>query len=186
MRTLVCLVEEPSAKEMLSAVLLKMLPCDFDVRFITFAGKQDLEKQLCIKLRSWQIPNSIFLIMRDQDAGDCRVVKSRLLKICGEAGSKNIIIRIACRELESFYLGDLRAVEEGLGISGLSKKQNGSKFRNPDYLSNPSKELETLTDRQYQKISGSRAIAQHLSLDNSNCSHSFNIMIEGIKKLLKL
>ena len=48
-----------------------------------------------------------------------------------------------------------------------------------------SAELSTLTHKQYQKISGSRAIAPHLSLEEGhNRSHSFNVLVGGIKALL--
>lgn len=34
------------------------------------------------------------------------------------------VVRIACAELESFYLGDLKAVEDELNIPKLAKKQS--------------------------------------------------------------
>jgi hypothetical protein len=91
---------------------------------------------------------------------------------------------VACRELESFYFGDLEAVEKGLGLRGLAAKQNQLKFRASDNLGSPSGELSRLTGNQYQKVSGSRSIAPHMSLDN-NRSHSFNVLLSGIKKLVE-
>ncbi|WP_141698876.1 hypothetical protein [Candidatus Marithrix sp. Canyon 246] len=58
-------------------------------------------------------------------------------------------------------------------------------FREPDKLSNPSEELYKLTKKKYQKVAGSRAIAPHLKIDGTNKSHSFNILLQGIKKLIK-
>jgi hypothetical protein len=94
------------------------------------------------------------------------------------------LIRIACAELESFYLGDLNAVELGLGISNLAKKQQERKYRSPDALSNPSQELQNLSQRKYQKVAGSRAIAPYLKTDGSNLSNSFNVLLMGIEKLI--
>ena len=52
MKALVCLLEEPSAKEMLKGVLSRMLPHDIWVKYyIVFEGKQDLEKQMIRRLR---------------------------------------------------------------------------------------------------------------------------------------
>ncbi len=51
MSTLVCLLEEPSAREMLQGVLPRILPIGWDVRYTVFQGKQDMEKNLVIKLR---------------------------------------------------------------------------------------------------------------------------------------
>lgn len=186
MRTLVCLLEEPSAREMLKAVLPKILPNDVDVKYIVFEGKQDLEKQVVHRLKHWQMPNSLFLVMRDQDSGDCHKIKSHLSEKVGSSGKKDrAMIRIACHELESFYLGDLAAVENGLTINGLSTKQNSKKFRAPDTLSNAAEELSKITKERYQKISGSRSIAPHLKISGSNRSHSFNVLITGINQLTK-
>jgi hypothetical protein len=169
---------------MLEGLLPRLLPEELNRRYIVFQGKQDLEKQLEGKLRGWQQPDSLFVILRDQDSGDCHEVKSKLLKLCRNAGNHRVLVRVACRELESFYLGDLEAVEKGLGVRGLAAKQNQRKFKAPDHLGSPSAELSRLTGNQYQKVSGSRSIAPHMSLD-SNRSHSFNVFLSGIKKLVE-
>ncbi|MCK5342450.1 MAG: DUF4276 family protein [Candidatus Heimdallarchaeota archaeon] len=187
MRCLVCLLEEPSAKEMVKGVFSRILTNNVCVRYIVFAGKQDLEKQLKRRLRLWQMPDSVFLIMRDQDSGDCKVIKQNLLAKVIEVNKENVtIVRIACHELESFYLGDLKAVEEGLQINGLALRQNKRKYRNPDNLSNASQELSYLTQKKYQKIAGSRVISSYLKTDGSNQSHSFNVLLDGIRKLVEV
>ena len=183
MTTLVFFLEEPSAKEMLRGVLPKILPEYITPRFIVFEGKQDLEKQLVRKLRLWRQPDSRFIILRDQDAGDCLKIKHHLVEKCREAERPDAIVRIACHELESFYLGDLLAVEKGLEINGVAKRQNQKKFRQPDNLPGPARELKALTDKRYQKISGSRSIAPHLD-PGKNRSHSFNVLLQGIKKIV--
>jgi hypothetical protein len=185
MTCLVFLLEELSAQEMLKGVLPKILPEGINVRYMVFEGKQDLEKQLERKLRGWQQPNSVFLVMRDKDGGNCVTIKQRLAEKVTASGKQDAtLIRIACTELESFYLGDLSAIEQGLEIPNLAKRQQESKFRTPDILSNASQELENLTQKKYQKVGGSRAIAPHLKTDGSNCSHSFNVLLTGITKLV--
>ncbi|RWX51044.1 hypothetical protein VU01_12234 [Candidatus Electrothrix marina] len=183
MTTLVFFLEEPSAKEMLLGILPKILPEHVVPRFIVFEGKQDLEKQLVRKLKLWQLPDSRFIVLRDQDAGDCRKIKENLQKKCKEAGRPDTIVRIACHELESFYLGDLQAVEKGLPMSGLAKRQNQRKFRQPDNLPNPARELTMLTKKNYQKIDGSRAIGRYLNPED-NRSNSFNILIKAVKDII--
>lgn len=185
MTCLVFLLEELSAQEMLKGVLPNILPDTINVRYIVFEGKQDLEKQLERRLKGWQQPNSVFLVMRDKDGGDCVVIKQRLAEKVLASGKQDVtLIRIACTELESFYLGDLSAIEQGLEISNLSKRQQESKFRTPDMLSNASQELENLTQRKYQKVGGSRAISPYLKTNGSNRSHSFNALLTGITKLI--
>lgn len=187
MRTLVCLLEEPSAKAMLENILPRILPDEIIVKYKVFEGKQDLEKHIENKLKFWLAPNSIFLVMRDQDSGNCKEIKENLIQKVKASGKHNrTIIRIACRELESFYLGDLKAVEKGLEIKNLGLKQVDSKYRTPDKHHNAFEILEALTHKKYQKISGSRAIGFHLNLGGLNKSVSFNVLIDGIKKLIKV
>ncbi len=175
MKNLVFFLEGPSEKEMLKGILPNILNSKIEITpyYIVFQGKQDLEKNLRKKLIGWNKPDSAFLVLRDQDA-----------KICQESGKTKTLVRIACRELESFYLGDLKAVKKGLNLSNLSSHQNSKKFRNPDSLGNPSEELSKLTNNKYQKVSGSRDISPHLLLDGTNRSHSFGVLVEGIKKLM--
>jgi len=182
-KNLVCFLEEPSAKEMLKGVLPRLLSEDIEYTYIVFDGKQDLEKQLTRKLRGWLKPNSVFLVMRDQDSADCYSVKEKLLHLCKESGKSNVIVRVACRELESFYFGDLKAVEEGLGIKNLVKHKRKSKYRIPDDIINPCDELEKLTGGVYQNVMGSRSIAPFLSLEN-NTSNSYKVLLSGVRGLL--
>ena len=180
---LVILLEEPSAKKMLDVIVPRILPAGITHRCIPFQGKSDLEKNIAMKIRVWKKPNSVFLVMRDQDSGDCKAVKKRLLEECAKSfrPKEEYLVRIACHELESFYLGDLDAVRQaGFRIS------SSKKFSKPDELSNAAEELSKITGGQYQKIQGSAAIAPFLKLDGSNKSTSFNMLISGIRKIVGL
>ncbi|MBD3378187.1 DUF4276 family protein [candidate division KSB1 bacterium] len=185
MMTVAFFLEEPSAQEMLEQILPKIFPKDVTTRFVRFRGKQDLEKNLVKKIKGWQVPNTKFVILRDQDSGDCIRIKTELINLCHKAGKSDVLVRIACRELESFYLGDLYAIENAFELKNLSKKQNTRKFRDPDRLGNPSKELLRLTQHKYQKVKGSRAISRYLNL-KSNRSKSFNHLISGLKRIVEL
>jgi hypothetical protein len=184
MKTIVFFLEEPSAREMLAGVLPRFLPENVQVRYLVFRGKQNLEKNLKKKLLGWRMPDSVFVVMRDQDSGDCKTIKAKLADLCCEAGREGALVRVACRELESFYLGDLAAVEQGLGLKGLKTQQQVKKFRNPDALGNPAEELFRLTGNAYDKVAGSRAIAPYLNLE-ANCSKSFRALLSGIRNLVK-
>jgi len=184
MAQLVFFLEEPSARELLNGVVPKLLPPAITFRCVVFEGKQDLEKQLPRKLRGWQQPGCRFVVLHDKDSADCMAVKQKLQAICASANKPDALIRIACHELESWYLGDLRAVERGLQINGLAKKQQGQKYRNPDRLSNPKQELKKLTGNCYQQIAGSRMIAYFLKLDG-NCSVSFNVFLAGVRRVIE-
>ena len=183
MMTLVFMLEEPSAKEMLKGLLPHVLPESVAVFYQVFDGKQDLDKRVEDRLRHWLTPNTHFVVVRDQDSSNCVEVKSALVAKCQCAGKPDALVRIACRELESWYLGDLQAVEAGLGLRNLAQHQNKAKYREPDALGNPAEELERLTNNAYQKVSGSRAIGPHLSPDNAR-SRSFAVFVSGIRRLV--
>jgi len=153
MSELVFFLEEESAKALLEQIFPRLIPQGSQVyaRFIVFEGKRDLEKQLLKKLRGYLNPRARFIVMRDQDQTDCKKTKRSLAALCARAGRPQTTVRIACRELEAFYLGDLRAVELGLGVGGLAGKQNKAKFRDTDRLASPSRELEKLTGNRYQQ-----------------------------------
>lgn len=184
MNELVFLLEEPSAKAMLESLLPRMLDAGVTFRCIPFEGKQDLEKQLIRKIRAYQNDQARFIVLRDQDSSpDCNVIKRKLLDLCQQSGKADrCLVRIACRELETFYLADLQAVERALEITSLAQHQPSSKFRTPDHLGSPSKELKMLTKNRYEKVAGSRLIGRHLNLDNTR-SPSFRNLISAIRRM---
>ncbi len=182
MTELVFFLEEESARALLVGLCPRLIPATspIAVRFIVFEGKQDLDRELERKLRGYLNRRARFIVLRDQDRADCRKVKRALVTRCERAGRPDAVVRIACRELEAFYLGDLRAVELGLRVGGLLPKRNKAKFRDPDRLQFPSLELDKLTDGRYQKVAGSRAIAPHLDLETPG-SRSFRHLIHAIR-----
>lgn len=184
MKELVFLLEEESAKAVLESLLPRILNPEIKTRLIPFEGKQDLEKQMAKRMRGYVNPEARFIVLRDQDSvPDCKELKENLLERCRQAGRETkSLVRIACRELETFYLADLDAVEQGLQVRNLSKLQASAKFRNPDRLGSPSKELALLTKGGYQKVSGSRAIGRHLNPANTR-SPSFKCLVQGILRL---
>ncbi len=176
---LVFLLEERSAREMLKGLLPRLLCPNVVPRYVVFEGKQHLERSIERRLRKWLAPDTAFVVIRDQDASDCRQVKATLAAKCARAGKPDALVRIACHELETFYLGDLAAVERGLGLPGLARQQDRRKYRAPDRLRNPAAELARMTRDVYQKVAGSRAIGPELSLCG-NRSDSFRALVDGL------
>ena len=184
MRELIFLLEEASAQALLEGLAPRLLDPSIRVRFIAFEGKQDLEKQLVRKMRGYTNPRARFLVLRDQDsAPDCTVVKRKLMGLCETAGRQaTALVRIACRELETMYLADLRALEQALEQHGLAGRQGNAKFRAPDHLESPSHELTKLTRGLYQKVGTSRLLGPHLDLANER-SATFKNLVRGIQRL---
>jgi hypothetical protein len=112
MRELVFLLEERSSKALLESLLPRCLSSDIHFRLVPFEGKQDMEKQLERRIRAYQNPYARFIVLRDQDSHpDCKKLKKSLSSYCEKSGRvQHCLIRIACQELETFYLADLEAV----------------------------------------------------------------------------
>lgn len=181
MNELVFFLEEPSAKVMLEGFLPKILPDNVNCRYVVFEGKQDLEKNIIKRISGYLVPGARFIILRDQDAADCKIIKKSLAEKCAEAKRSGILIRIACRELESWYLADLIAVGKGLGLPGITKHQNKRQFLSPDGYPSPARTLQRIAP-SYQKVGGSRSIGPHLNPDNKR-SRSFAVFVAGIRKM---
>ena len=116
-----------------------------------------------------------------RDAADCLTIKREPARKCREAEKPETIIRIACRELESWYFGDLAAVGSALGLPNLVRYAKQRKYRIPDAIHSPGTELRKISHNTNQKVAGSRAIGPRLSPDN-NLSHSFGVFVAGIRR----
>lgn len=176
---LVFLLEERSMKELLDILLPKILPASVEFRTIPHSGKSDLQYSIPRKLRAWNEPDVKFIIIQDQDSADCKKLKASLINICVPTG-KEFLIRIACRELESWYFGDLEAVSAAYK-KDLKKYIVKSKYRNPDDIVNPKEELRKLLP-EHQQIVGARKIGPFMDIER-NTSVSFQFFVSGVRKL---
>lgn len=182
MKEIVFLLEEPSMLEVLLVLLPVLVPDNVNYRLIPHEGIRDLERSIPRKLRAWTNSDARFVIVRDKHSSDCNIIKQKLLDLCKQGRRPNSLIRIVCHELESWFLGDLAAVETAFCLRGIARRQVKSKYRDPDRLANAADELQRLVP-QYQKRSGSRCIAPHLNIQK-NKSHSFLVFIDGVRRLI--
>lgn len=154
------LLEEKSMANVLNVLLPKIIPLNKTFICIAHEGKQDLARSIPIKIRAFRNSSSRFIIIHDQDSHDCQTLKQELLKLCGEIGKTRVLIHIVCRELESWFLGDLAAVEKAFSLKSgsLVQFQQKAKFRQPDQLNSAAQELKKLLKsykQEYYKIGGS-------------------------------
>jgi hypothetical protein len=182
MNNLVFFLEELSAKDLLQGLLPHILPSEINVKFVVFEGKQDLEKQIARKLKAWLDPDAVFVILRDQDAAPCTEVKQRLVDLSRQARRDNVLVRVACHELESWVLGDWEAIAEAFDRPKLIRQQNKAKYRDPDQMSNPVAELRRFIP-DYQKRSGARLVGPLLRPER-NYSPSFRVFCSGVRRLV--
>lgn len=183
------LVEEPSMKEFLHIVLPKIIDLPWKLNenyFIrSFEGKNDLQKNIPSKVRvlsNWNHEKVGVVIMQDQDSSDCRILKSKLLDICNQNGNCPKLVRIVCRELESWYIGDFQAVNKAYPKFKYKNFSKTAKYRNPD-ICNASYEIKKLIP-EFQKVGGAKKIAPFITVDN-NKSESFQQTISGLKRFFE-
>ena len=176
---IIFMLEERSMKELLDRLLPRILPEGVGYLTIPHDGKRDLELSLPRKLRAWNEPDVVFVVVHDQDSNDCVELKRELQGICAMSG-RQALIRIACRELEAWYWGDLAAVSDAYGVD-LKYLSAKSKYRDPDSIDHPKKELKHYIP-QLGQIDGARRIAPHMNLEE-NTSRSFQVFVEGVKRV---
>lgn len=180
---LVVMLEEESAKYMLDVLLPKILPACVRFLCIPHQGKSHLQKSIPIKLRAWRKPRPFFVILHDQDSHDCIALKNQLQQLCASASQHSPLIRIACRELEAWYFGDLDAVQQAFPDFIAARYRNKSKFRNPDSIVNPGYELGKIVPN-FTKGYAAREVSKYMNIDN-NTSASFKHTIASIRNLVE-
>ena len=142
MITLHIFTEEVSAKNVFDAILPKILSESVSYRIYPHQGKQDLENALRTSLPSIsKIPGSKVLITRDQDSADCRIVKNDIQRILDDNCHCDYSIRIVCKELESWFLGDSEAIKKAFPRFKPEQYRSKRNIRNVDKITNPSKYL---------------------------------------------
>jgi hypothetical protein len=182
---IVFLREESSMKAFLDTLLPRLFPGWIDgqdFQCVPHEGKSDLDKSIPRKLSAWREPDVRFVIVRDKDNADCSEVKSGLRERCARSGRGETLIRLVCQELESWYLGDLEALDKAFD-SRLDTHRYRKRFANPDTLRKPSVEIERLIPA-FQKRSGARKMGQCLNLQSQkNRSRSFQVFVAGVQNL---
>lgn len=177
MSRLIFLLEERSMQVLLDGLLPRLFP-DLCFLCVPHEGKSDLEKSIPRKLRAWREPGARFLILRDNDGGDCRALKQHLASLCRQAGREEATVRIVCQELEAWYLGEPEALAQAFGLPRLRRLGDQARYRDPDRVTRPSDALAQEIP-EFQKVSGARRMADHLS-SQRNRSRSFHAFIEAI------
>jgi hypothetical protein len=180
MRRVVFLLEEPSMKHLLDALLPRLAP-GMNFLCVPHEGKNDLERSIPRKLMAWNEPDTRFVIVRDNDNADCTRLKERLRRLCIQGGHPDSLIRIPCQELEAWYLGELEALAAAYQRPKLARLAGKAKYQNPDALPKPSAEIEKLIP-EFQKQAAARCMGALLSGEH-NQSRSFQVFLTGVQRL---
>jgi hypothetical protein len=182
------LLEEKSMENVLKIILPRILPTEYRLNENYFlrphSGKSDLQKSIPkkVKVFSHYHEKVILIILQDQDSSNCAELKIKLAQLCKNNGNCPFLIRIVCRELEAWYLGDMSAIESAYPGFAAQKHRGKKKFRNPDHC-NAFDELRKLIP-EFQKHTASNKIPQFFNL-KQNQSPSFQNFKSGLTRILK-
>lgn len=143
MSRLVFFLEEPSARKFLGGFLpaIGFQKWEYEIPQ-PFEGKGDLLKYFAEDLRDWNTPGDKYIVLVDQDTNDCRCLKNERIharardKCPAQAGE--LRVRIACWELEAWYLGDLSALRGAYPEVRDMKWRKIPKTQAPDAVRKPS------------------------------------------------
>ncbi len=180
MRRVVFPLEEKSMGVFLESFLPRIIP-SLDFVCLGHEGKRDLEKSIPRKLKAW--PGVDFVVLRDNDNAHCRSIKARLRSLCARGGRPETLVRLACQELEAWYLGALEAIEAAYSKKDLASLARKAKFRDPDALANPSRIMSELVP-EFRKIDGARRMGSAIpAARNGSSSRSFQVFVAGVARL---
>lgn len=113
MITLHVFTEKASVKVFFENIIPDLLPDNASFRIYDHQGKKDLENALKNTLPTIsKTPGARVLITRDQDLEDCYRAKENIEKLIQNSCNCAYFIRIICRELEAWYLGDMKAIRD--------------------------------------------------------------------------
>ncbi|MDR1290660.1 MAG: DUF4276 family protein [Planctomycetaceae bacterium] len=174
------LLEEESAEEMLR----KFIPrCFSSLRctYRKFKGKNNLIQRLEKTIQNHVDNNCPIVILCDQDDDCCVELRDKILNLCKKTHrGSSCVVRIACHEMESWFLAQLDIVAGHFGVPELAKHQK--RYEKPDTVKNPSDVLKRITNGNYQKVKGSRIMGEYLD-PNITRSVSFKRFVETLRHL---
>ena len=185
--TLHIFTEEPSFEKFASHLLSRLIP-DIDVRIHPHQGKQDLERALRTTLPAIsKMPGAKILITRDQDSDNCRTLKKRLSELISGQCFCAYKIRIVCRELECWLLGDMDAIAKAYPRFNPEQYKHKADFREVDLIADAPDRLlrmipELKQNRSLPKIAFAYHVAPHINMD-TNTSVSFKHFITAVRQL---
>jgi hypothetical protein len=178
---IVVFVEEPSAYEIARAVVRKLGLLE-RVTILKHRGAGDLERSFAGKIANDPFPNSKFLILRDADNRNCKALKRDLWERIPRGKRGRAVIRIACQELESWYLAQPDAlVAAGALASEIPKRRLSG---NVDAISDP-KRIFLRHAHNRGQIEHARRIGPELDVFSTR-STSFKHFVSGLRMLAEM
>lgn len=184
----------------LRAVLPKILG-RIQFRIRRFHSKDQLLKHLPSRLQGyaqWIPEDHKIVVLIDRDSEDCKRLKAQLEQMALNAGLATrsqptdsqfaVINRIVIEELEAWYFGDWRAVQNAYPrVSPAIPRQQ--RYRDPDAIQGGTwEQFERVLQRagyfknRLRKIEAAQSIGPYIDPEN-NRSHSFRCFRDALREL---
>ncbi|MCK5876052.1 MAG: DUF4276 family protein [Candidatus Marithrix sp.] len=184
------LVEDYSTRKFLEGILPRLGFENFEIKH--HRGKGDLISNLDKIIPSLSKRAQQIIIILDQDRQDCIKLKKELNNKLTHCVCE-YKIRIACYELETWFLGDMTAISKCSPRFKPDFFRGKEKYRNIDKFTKikPSTEIENIVPdwkKNYtSKPKFAETIAPFMSLEptgskQANRSHSFHVLLETLEE----
>lgn len=186
---IIFLVEDLSMRKFLEGILprLDFAPYHFEIKHHN--GKEDLLANLSKVSPTLSKRATHLVVLIDKDKQDCIQLKQKLREKMVNC-SCHYTLRIACYELESWFLGDLNAIAQCSSKFKLHFFQNKLKYQYTDNITDPkpSTELETIVldwkTLYASKPKFAETISKFITLElGQNHSQSFNVFLNTLLQL---
>ncbi|RKZ58954.1 MAG: hypothetical protein DRR08_15045 [Candidatus Parabeggiatoa sp. nov. 2] len=186
---IIFLVEDYSMIKFLEGILPRLGFEEHRFEIKHHRGKEDLISHLnniipTLSKRAQQI-----IVIIDRDKQDCVALKNKIQEKMAWC-SCEYKIRIACYELEAWFLGDMEAIAKCSPRFKASFFQGKKKYRDIDNIPKPSSVIEEIVPdwkkRHLSKPKFAEEIAHFVSLETQNVekanrSDSFHVLLETLR-----
>ncbi|HHB93366.1 MAG TPA: DUF4276 family protein [Thioploca sp.] len=187
------LVEDYSTRNFLEGILPRLGLTQDSFTIKHHRGKEDLIFNLNKVIPSLSKQAQQIIVILDKDRQDCVKLKNKLQEKMVNCACE-YKIRIACYELEAWFLGDMNAISKCSPRFKADYFRGKEKYRDIDNFSGkPSTEIATIVPDWKQnymsKPKFAKTIAPFMSLESRNSpqanrSHSFHVFLDTLIDIL--
>ena len=165
-----------------------------DGRFtvVPHGGKRALLSEFHYLIRSWREPGARFVVLVDQDMDDCRKLKRGIqsdARAKCKKQSGRLLVRVACREAEAWYLGDMAALREAYPDIRPAVWRKIKRRKVPDDIRGPKpsellREIPDFAKQDAAEKMGEILGRKWAESAKGNRSASFQCFVAGVMKML--